>query len=71
MLLAKHRVKFVIVGSEAVIYYGHARLTGDIDIFYQPSKANVKRLYAALREFWADNIPGLKKESGGSNNFGF
>jgi predicted nucleotidyltransferase len=36
-LLAKHQVKYLIVGGEAVIYYGHARLTGDIDLFYEAS----------------------------------
>jgi len=30
-LLSEHQVKYVIVGGEAVIYYGHARLTGDND----------------------------------------
>lgn len=33
MLLAKYQVKYLIVGGEAVIYYGYARLTGDIDFF--------------------------------------
>jgi len=32
-LIAKHQVRYLIVGGEAVIYYGHARLTGDLDIF--------------------------------------
>jgi hypothetical protein len=31
-VLSKHRVQYLIVGGEAVIYYGHARLTGDIDM---------------------------------------
>ena len=30
-LLYKYNVKYVIVGGEAVIFHGHARLTGDID----------------------------------------
>jgi len=40
-LLHNHKVKYLIVGGEAVIYYGHARLTGDIDIFYDSSKRNI------------------------------
>jgi len=32
--LARQKVKYLIVGGEAVNYYGHARLTGDVDIFY-------------------------------------
>jgi hypothetical protein len=31
-LLSIYKVRYLIVGGEAVIYYGHARLTGDIDI---------------------------------------
>jgi len=50
-LLNKHKVKYIIVGGEAVIYYGHARLTGDIDIFYDRGKENCIRLFEALSEF--------------------
>ena len=32
-LLAAHKVKYLIVGGEAVIYHGYARLTGDVDFF--------------------------------------
>ncbi len=60
LALANHDVNYVIVGGEAVIYYGHARLTGDIDIFYEISTENVARLYAALNEFWANDIPGVE-----------
>ena len=39
-LLSKYSVKYLIIGGEAVIHYGHARLTGDkalsyISYFYQ------------------------------------
>jgi hypothetical protein len=61
-LLANHDVRYVIVGGEAVIYYGHARLTGDVDIFYERSGENVASLYAALNEFWADDIPGVENQ---------
>jgi len=60
LLLDKHEVRYVIVGGEAVIYYGHARLTGDIDIYYEASEENSVKLYRALNEFWQDDIPGLK-----------
>ena len=33
-LLTKYSVKYVILGGEAVIYYGYARVTEDIDIFF-------------------------------------
>ncbi len=59
-LLAKHNVRYVIVGGVAVIYYGSARLTGDIDFFYDVAIENVTQLYAALEEFWQGSIPGIK-----------
>lgn len=58
-LLAEYRVRYVIVGGEAVIYYGHARLTGDVDFFYDPSVQNALDLYKALQSFWEGSIPGL------------
>ena len=61
-LLERHEVRYLIVGGEAVIYYGHARLTGDIDIFYERTAENVRRLYAALNEFWLNDIPGITNE---------
>lgn len=50
----------MIVGGEAVIYYGHARLTGDIDLFYETTSENVTCLLDALREFWSGPIPGVR-----------
>lgn len=32
-LLEKYSVEYLIVGGEAVIYYGYARLTGGVDFF--------------------------------------
>ena len=49
-----------MVGGEAVIYYGYARLTGDVDFYYESSKENALRLFEALNEFWAGDIPGIK-----------
>jgi hypothetical protein len=59
-LLAKHKVRYLVVGAEAVIYHGFPRLTGDIDIFYEPTEANGDRLFLALREFWKGPVPGIK-----------
>jgi len=58
-LLSKYKVKYVIVGGEAVIYHGHARLTGDVDFFYETSSENVLNLFRALDEFWKGDIPGV------------
>jgi predicted nucleotidyltransferase len=59
-LLSIHKVRYVIVGGEAVIYYGYARLTGDVDFFYEISPENARRLYNALDSFWGGAIPGIK-----------
>jgi len=57
-----HNVQYVIVGGDAVIYYGFARLTGDTDIFYSSEIENIKRLFRALRDFWNGQIPGIENE---------
>ena len=61
ILLDEHNVKYLIVGGQASIYYGHVRLTGDIDIFYENTKVNTEKLYKVLHEFWAGNIPVISK----------
>jgi hypothetical protein len=58
-LLSKYKVKYVIVGGEALIYHGHARLTGVVDFFYETSSENVLNLFRALDEFWKGDIPGV------------
>jgi predicted nucleotidyltransferase len=62
-LLSIHKVRYLIVGGEAVIFYGHARLTGDIDIFYQRTEENSKALYSALEHFWEGRVPGVANYS--------
>jgi len=63
-LLHRHRVRYVVVGGEAVIYYGHARLTGDIDFFYDLASDNIEALFQALVEFWRGRIPGIERSEG-------
>jgi len=58
-LLHTHDVHYVIVGGEAVIYYGYARLTGDVDFFFDRSEANAQRLFSAMAEFWGGDVPGI------------
>lgn len=59
-LLSRHNVRYLIVGGEAVILHGHARLTGDVDFFYGRARPNAERLFAAVQEFWGGQTPGLK-----------
>ena len=61
-LLFKYKVNYLIIGGEAVIYYGYARLTGDIDIFYESDSKNVYKVYKVLNEFWSNKIPGLNSQ---------
>ena len=58
-LLFEHEVRYLIVGAEAVIYHGFARLTGDIDFFFEPSAKNCRALFSALQEFWEGPVPGI------------
>ncbi len=62
--LSNHDVRYVIVGGEAVVYHGHARVTNGIDFFYEPTLENAEKLYAALDEYWLGEIPGLKSMEG-------
>jgi len=59
-MLRKHRVRCLVVGGEAVIQYGYARITVDMDIFYDSDPANAARLHQALQEFWGGTVPGIE-----------
>jgi hypothetical protein len=54
-------VRYLVVGGEAVIYYGHVRLTGDIDFFYDSCRENTAALFQALTAFWSGTIPGIER----------
>ena len=62
--LSDHDVRYIIVGGEAVVYHGHARLTNGIDVFYEPTTANAEKLWNALDDYWAGEMPGLKSAEG-------
>jgi hypothetical protein len=63
LALHRHQVRYLIVGGEAVIFYGYPRLTGDLDLYFDGSKENTQRLYEALEEFWGGSVPGVNDES--------
>ena len=65
-LLERHDVRYLVVGGQAVIYYGYPRLTGDIDLFFDRKPDNAGRLYEALIEFWEGDVPGV----GGTGELG-
>lgn len=58
-LLSRYRVRYLLVGGEAVIYHGYPRLTGDVDFWYEQTAENASRLFDALREFWSGSVPGV------------
>ena len=47
------RVKYLVVGAYAVIYYTEPRYTKDLDIWIQPTPQNAEKVYDALRRFGA------------------
>jgi hypothetical protein len=52
-VLARHRVRFLLIGGYAAIARGSPLLTGDIDICYARDDENLEGLAAALRELGA------------------
>jgi len=60
-LLSLHKVRYLLVGGMAVVYHGYPRLTGDYDFFFDATRANARRLYDTLREFWAGTIPSVDR----------
>src|SRR6266498_803728 len=50
-LLDKDNVKFVLVGGLAVVIHGHYRTTKDMDIFYEGSEENGKKVLGTINEF--------------------
>jgi hypothetical protein len=60
-LLHDHRVRYVVVGGEAVIHHGYPRLTGDMDFYYDRTPANCRRLFLALQAFWDGPVPAVDR----------
>jgi predicted nucleotidyltransferase len=49
-LLIRYQVKFLLIGGYAVNLYGYTRVTGDIDIWLEPSDTNRDRFVSMLKE---------------------
>lgn len=52
-ILNKYKVKYMIVGAYATIYYAEPRYTKDIDVWIKNDIENAKKVYEALKEFGA------------------
>jgi predicted nucleotidyltransferase len=50
-ILQKRDVKFVLVGGLAVVVHGHFRTTKDMDIFYERSEENARKVLESINEF--------------------
>ena len=49
----EYRVKYLVVGAYAVIYYAEPRYTKDLDVWIEPTLENAKRVWKALSVFGA------------------
>jgi predicted nucleotidyltransferase len=50
-LLNEHNIKYIILGGQAVNYWGYLRYTGDLDIIVEPTRENAENLILALLYF--------------------
>ena len=53
--LEKNKVRYILLGGQAVVAYGAAQFTRDADFWIQPTQANVRRLRNAMRELGASS----------------
>lgn len=60
-VLNKNKVKYVVVGGYAVIYYAEPIATKDLDIFVNPTKNNSKRVYKSIEEFFGGILEDLQE----------
>jgi hypothetical protein len=51
ILLARQRVRYLIIGGLAFIYHAKPRFTKDIDLWIDPAALNIHRANRALTEF--------------------
>lgn len=49
--LNSNKVEYLLVGGLAVVLHGHARVTGDMDIWVNSTEENYKKLVKAFFEF--------------------
>ena len=52
-ILAKHKVRYLVVGGYAVMKYTEPRFTKDLDLWIATDEENSEAVFAALREFGA------------------
>jgi hypothetical protein len=50
-ILNEHRVRYLVVGAYAVVFYAEPRYTKDLDLWVEPTRENADRVWKALAEF--------------------
>ena len=63
LALNNAEVRYILVGGYAVIFYGYNRVTGDLDLFLEPTEANYINMLKAFADF------GLPLDAIGKNDF--
>jgi hypothetical protein len=48
LLLNQHKVKYLVIGGYAVVFYGYVRFTGDVDIWIGANQDNAENLIKAI-----------------------
>lgn len=61
-ILNDKKIKYLVVGAYAVMYYSQPRFTKDIDVWIVPDLNDVNRVYDALKKFGAP-LRGIKSEN--------
>ena len=51
-------VRYLIIGAHAVALHARPRATKDLDVYVDPTRANARRLRAALGDFFGGTPPG-------------
>lgn len=55
-LLKEKKVKYLIVGGQAVNYYSRGKLTEDLDIWIEPTPENAENVFIVLKNFGTGNL---------------
>jgi hypothetical protein len=53
LALGAHSVRFLVVGAHALAAHGVPRVTGDLDLWVEPTAANASQVWRALAAFGA------------------
>ena len=59
-LLNENQAEYIVVGGQAVIYYGYVRFTGDLDVWINNTETNAQKMITVLNEFGFESL-GLSK----------